>query len=199
MVRVGWCVLASGLLAGQAVAAGTAPDRPPAMPSHDASVTYRVEPAGQPAQVVHVYFGANGRLLRIDGPGGAGDTILDRTSGLLTVVMNAQHAYMEIPSRGPVHDPFLLSDDMAFTRAGTTETIAGVGCTDWRMTSPKGPSTACVTADGLLLTASGSDGTGGQGKITALTVTPGALDAAVFAAPPGYERIAHAAPRPPAP
>ena len=163
------------------------------MPAHDASVTYRVEPAGQPAQVVHVAFGAGGKLLRIDGPSGAGDTILDRSSGLLTVVMNAQRAYMKIPSRGPVHDPFLLSDDMSYTRAGTTETIAGVGCTDWRMTSPKGPSTACVTADGLLLSASGSDGSGGQGKITALAVTPGALATGVFTAPPGYTRIAHPA------
>ena len=192
-MRLGWCFSAAVLLVGHAWGA-TAADRPPAMPAHDASVTYRVEPAGRPVQVVHVYFGANGKLLRIDGPGGQGDTILDRASGLLTVVMNAQRAYMEIPSRGPVRDPFLLSDDMAYTRAGTTETVAGVGCTDWRMTSPKGPSTACVTADGLLLAASGSDGSGGQGKITALAVTPGALAAGVFTAPPGYARIAHAAP-----
>lgn len=191
MLRLGWwCVSAAMLLAGEAAAA----DRPPAMPAHDASVTYRVEPAGHPAQVVHVYFGAEGRLLRIDGPAGAGDTIVDRKTGVLTVVMNAQRAYMEIPSRGPVSDPFLLSDDMAFTRAGTTETIAGVPCTDWRMTSPKGPSTACVTADGLLLSATGSDGSGGQGKITALAVVPGALAAGVFTAPPGYARIAHPAP-----
>ena len=161
-MRSGWCFLTVLLIASQAGAATA--DRPPAMPTQDAGVTYRVEPAGQPAQVVHVYFGAGGKLLRIDGPSGAGDTILDRSSGLLTVVMNAQRAYMEIPSRGPVHDPFLLSDDMAYTRAGTTETIAGQGCTDWRMTSPKGPSTACVTAAGLLLSASGSDGGGGQGR-----------------------------------
>ncbi len=173
--------------------AHAATDRPPAMPTHDASVTYRVAPAGQSAQVIHVYFGGGGQLLRIDGAGGQGDTILDRSTGLLTVVMNAQRAFMQIPSRGPVHDPFLLSDDMAYTRAGTTETIAGVSCSDWRMTSPKGPSTACVTADGLLLSASGSDGAGGAGQILATAVAPGTLASSVFTPPAGYTRIAHPA------
>ncbi len=185
--------LAVILLALPAHAAG---DRPPPVPAHDASVTYRVEPAGRPAEVVHVYFGAGGRLLRIDGPDGRGDTVLDRSTGTLTVVMNAQRAYMAVPSRGPVHDPFLLSDDMEFTRAGTTETVVGMPCTDWRMTSPKGPSLACVTEDGLLLSASGADGTGGQGKIVAIAVSPAPLDAAMFTPPSGYQRIAHPASSP---
>ena len=166
-------------------------DRPPLMPAHDATVTYRVAPGGKPPQVIHVYFGDAGRKLRIDGPSGQGGTIVDRASGLLTVVMNAQHAFMEVPARGIVRDPFLLGDDMDFVRAGTTQVIAGLGCADWRMTSPKGASTACVTPDGLLLSASGADSSGGQGRIVALAVSQAALGPDVFSAPPGFTRVSH--------
>ena len=83
---------------------------------------------------------------------------------------------------------------MNYARSGTTQQIAGMTCADWRMTSPKGASTACVTPDGLLLSASGSDGSGGQGRIMALAVSQSPLVPDVFTAPAGYTRIAHPAP-----
>ena len=165
------------------------------MPAHDATVTYQVTSAGHAPQVIRVYFSDGGRKMRIDGPEGQGDTILDRPSGLLTVVMNGQHAFMEVPARGITPDPFLLSDDMNYTRAGTTQVIAGVSCADWQMTSKTGSSVACVTPDGLLLSASGTDGTGGKGQIVALAVSQTPVGADMFAPPAGYTRIAHPAAR----
>ena len=187
------CASALVVAAGLAVAAG--PDRPPTMPEHDATVTYQVTPSDHAPQVIRVYFSDGGRKMRIDGPGGQGDTILDRPTGLLTVVMNGQRAFMEVPARGIAHDPFLLSDDMDYTRSGTTEVIAGVSCNDWRMTSRTGASVACVTPDGLLLSANGTDGAGGKGRIIALAVSEAPVGPDMFAAPAGYTRIAHPATR----
>lgn len=182
---------------GAAVPAGArAADRPPAMPSRDASVVYRVEPAGGPAQSVHVAFGRGGEMLRVDGPGGQGDTVLDRRTGELTVVMNAQRAFMVVPSRGPVHDPFLLGDDMTYARTGTHQTIAGETCDDWRVGTPKGPGTACVTPDGLLLAASGPDSAGVSGRITAESVSRAPVPPSAFQPPAGFTRVAHPASQP---
>lgn len=195
-MKANGCFLLVALGAGVPAAAWGAGDRPPAMPSHDASVVYRVEPAGQPAQSVRVAFGRGGEMLRVDGPGGEGDTLLDRRTGDLTVVMNAQRVYMVVPSKGPVHDPFLLGDDMTYARTGSRQTIAGETCDDWRVGTPKGPGTACVTPDGLLLAASGPDAAGVSGRITAESVSRAPLPASVFAPPAGFTRIAHPAGQP---
>ncbi len=175
-----------------ALAAG---DKPPAMPSRDATVLYQVKAQGR-SQLVRVYFGRHGDLLRSDGPNGVGDTVLDRATGTLTVVMNDQRVFIVIPSKGPIADPFLLDPSDAYQRAGSTETIAGLACDDWLVTAPKGHASACVTADGLLLAASGVDGTGAAGEVRATSVSTAQLSPDIFAPPPGYQRIAQPAARP---
>ncbi len=182
-------LFAAFVLSCLAGAAHAAEDRPPPMPLADATVLYDVHAQGHAEQRVRVYFGRHGDLLRSDGPNGVGDTVLDRTTGTLTVVMNDQRAFMVIPSKGPVTDPFLLDPADQYRRAGSTQTIAGLACEDWLVASPKGHAKACVTAGGLLLAASGVDGTGASGEVRALSASTAALPPDIFAAPAGYQRI----------
>ncbi len=177
-------------------ASGLADDRPPSMPLHDARVLYRVAPQSRPVQQVRVSFGGHGRLVRIDGPPGQGATILDRDHGLITVVVEAAHAFMVIPTRGPIADPFLLDPAMAYSRTGGRRTIAGLACDEWTVASVKGHAVACVTGDGLLLSADGVDGAGAHGEVLALEVSTAALPASAFAPPPNYQRIEHPASSP---
>ncbi len=173
--------------------ASAAADKPPPMPLHDATVLYAVHAHDQPPAQIRVYFGQNGDLLRVDGPDGQGDTVLDRATGTLTIVINQARAYMVIPSKGPIQDPFLLDPSADYQRVGTSQRIAGLPCADWQITSPKGRATACVTEDGLLLAASGVDGAGASGEVRALNVSAQPLAAAMFAPPSGYQRVAHPA------
>jgi hypothetical protein len=175
-----------------APAAGAA-DQPPAMPVHDSKIVYDVRAQKQDPARITVYFGQGGNMLRVDGPDGQGDTVLDRATGTLTVVINAARAFMVIPSKGPVADPFLLDPAADYVRVGTTRTIAGLSCADWQISSSKGRATACVTADGLLLAANGVDGTGASGEVRALDVSSEPLAPGIFAPPAGYQRIAHPA------
>ena len=172
-----------------------ADDRPPSMPPNDATILYQVSAKNSASQRIRVYFGHSGDLLRSDGPNGEGDTVLDRRTGQLTVVLNGARAYMVIPSSGPISDPFLLDPSYQYARDGTTQTVAGLPCTDWTVTSHKGQNKACVTEAGLLLAASGVDGSGVAGQIRALSVSPAPIPPGTFEAPAGYQRVTHPAGR----
>jgi hypothetical protein len=184
------------IAASLAAVSASAADRPPAMPAGDATVVYDVLPDNHPAQQVRVYFGHRGDLLRVDGPAGEGDTVLDRTTGTLTVVINASHAFMVIPSKSPVPDPFLLDPAADYKRTGTSQTIASVPCTDWLATSKQGHAQVCISDDGLLLAAKGVDGTGASGQVRAVKVSTGPLAPDLFTPPSSYQRIAHPAGQP---
>ena len=193
------CLLAGSALAGQAAAAAAAAAQgsgPPLMPSRDVTVLYGVQPEGAPQeQLVRVYFRGGGGMMRIDGPpapdgSSSGDMIMDRDGKVMTVVMNQPRIYMQIPEREEVRSPFVLDASMRFARTGTS-TVAGLACTTWSITTPKGDATACVTQDGVVLSESGVDGEGARGRMTARTVQYGPLPASLFAPPPGYQRTAH--------
>ena len=176
--------------------AAQAYDKPPSMPAIDATIVYQVVAQNQGPQQVRVYFGHAGDLLRVDRPDGGGDTVLDRRNGQLTVVLNGPRAFMVIPSQGPVADPFLLDPANDYARIGTMQKIAGLTCEDWMMSSPKGHARVCVTPSGLLLDASGVDGTGTSGEVHATFVSTAPLLPAIFAPPAGYQRVAHPASEP---
>ncbi len=185
MWRLGWS--AAALVLG--APASRAADAPPAMPLVDATVVYRVAPEGGRTQTVTVRFADGGGLLRIDGADGGGATILDRARSRVTVVVDAARAYSVLPTKGPIGDPFMLSASMQYARTGTRETIAGQACDDWRVRSDKGTARACVTPEGVLLQATGVDGSGVNGSITALRVSLAPVPASAFAPPPGYRRV----------
>ena len=185
---------AAAIVAATIAAPGVrAADRPPSMPPNDATILYQVSANNRPPEQIRVYFGRHGDLLRSDGPHGEGNTVLDRATGQLTVVLNDAHAYMVIPSRGPITDPFLLDPSYNYVRVGTTQTIAGLTCADWTVTSKKGQNKACVTDNGLLLAASGVDGSGVAGQIRALSVATDPLPPDIFSPPQGFQRVAHPA------
>ena len=184
--------LALAFCAGAAYAA----DKPPAMPPGDAAILYKVMPDNHPTEQVRVYFGRHGNLLRVDGPAGEGNTVLDRATGTLTVVFTATRAYMVIPSKSPVSDPFLLDPNATYQRTGTTQTIASIHCTDWLATSKRGHANVCISDNGLLLAAKGVDGTGAGGEIRAVEVSTAPLAPDLFTPPSGYQEIAHPAAQP---
>ncbi|WP_428390802.1 DUF4412 domain-containing protein [Lichenicoccus sp.] len=166
-----------------------AADKPRTMPTRDVKVVYDVQPQGAPApQQITVWF-ADG-LMRIDSPDGRGETILDRDRHLLTIVMNSARVYMQVPERQSLRSPFLLDPSMNFERAGTG-VVAGLPCTRWNITANGGKATACITADGVLLSEEGVDQQGARGKLEAQQVVYGPIPAATFAAPSGYSRVAH--------
>lgn len=169
---------------------------PQLMPTRDVSVLYSVQPEGAPEpEPVHVYFRGGGGLMRVDGPAGQdgnsqGQMILDREAKIMTVVLNGPRIFMQIPEQEEVRSPFVLDASMHFTRTGTGS-VAGLPCTQWAIATPKGGATACVSADGVVLSESGVDGQGARGELVAQTVQYGPLAAALFAPPPGYQRTAH--------
>ncbi|MGI4746091.1 MAG: hypothetical protein ACRYGI_16860 [Janthinobacterium lividum] len=196
-------IVAVGTVAAQAqttvpsvavpVQSGTGPQL---MPTRDVSVLYNVQPEGAPApEPVHVYFRGGGGLMRVDGPAGPdgnsqGQMILDRDAKVMTVVLNGPRIFMQIPEQEEVRSPFVLDASMHFTRSGTGS-VAGLACTQWTIATPKGGATACVSADGVVLSESGVDGQGARGELVAQTVQYGPLAAALFTPPPGYQRTAH--------
>ncbi len=177
-------------------AAQAATDGPPLMPTRDVTAVYLVTPEGAPqAQSVRVYFRGGGSEMRIDGPPGpdgsaSGDMVLDRPNRLITVVLNPAHSYMQIPEREEVQSPFVLDSTMRFTRTGTGS-VAGLSCVTYSIVTPKGSSTACVTEDGVVLSAAGVDGQGARGRLVAQTVQYAPLPQSMFLPPPGFQRTAH--------
>jgi len=177
----------SGGLVGAGVA--RADDHPPLAASRDVTVDYSVTPQGAPKPMdVRVAFSGDGNLLRIDGAAGKFITILDRARQQVTLVSNPQRVFTQFSPRNGLRNPFLLSLSMKFTQAGQ-DVIAGVPCTKWNITSDRGAASACVTADGVILSENGVDGDGMQGQLMAKTVTYGPVASDQFVPPSGYERI----------
>lgn len=189
-------LLLCALTAGAARAATQAADVPPLAPARDVTVLYDVQPDGAPQpQPVRVYFRAGGVVMRIDGPpgpggGSSGAMILDRNAKLMIVVVNQPRIYMQIPEREIVRSPFVLDASMQFARTGAGS-VAGLPCVQWSIVSGKGSATACVTADGVVLSEAGVDGDGAKGRLVARSVQYAALNPALFAPPPGFQRAEH--------
>ncbi|MBE7211387.1 MAG: hypothetical protein INR65_10255 [Gluconacetobacter diazotrophicus] len=188
------------LLAGLVLSAATGPARadapPPLMPTRDVSVVYSVQPDGAPQpQDVHVFFGGSGNFMRVDGPpgpdgGASGDMIMDRNGRTMTVVLNQPRVFMQLPERDEVRFPFLLDPTMQFRRSGTSQ-VANLPCTTYDITTGKGTATACVTADGVVLSEQGVDSEGAKGHLVARTVSYGPVPPTTFQPPPGFQRVAH--------
>jgi len=196
-------VAGAAFLLAAGVTAATAQDRPPLMPARDVAVTYQVQPEGAPQpQLVRVFFKGGGGLMRVDGPpappgsnlpgGIQGDMVMDRDAKIMTVVLNTPRIFMEIPERDTIRSPFVLDESMQFTRSGTGS-VAGQGCTNWSITAGQGNATACVTADGVVLSEQGVDGQGNKGRLVATEIHYGALPPDLFKPPAGFQRVSHPA------
>ncbi len=182
---------ATGVLASCGVA--LAQDRPPVAPTRDVMVAYRATApaqagaqAPQGAQDIRVATTQGGRLLRVEGVGAGGAyVIVDRTTQRMVMVMPQDRRYVEMPASDAFARGFVLNESMTFVKRGA-ETVAGLKCTLWEVTSREGAGTACVTDDGVLLRGRGSDGKGG---IEATSVKYGPQAAALFKPPADFSRL----------
>jgi len=192
-------LLVSGMGRGLAQAQGTAPpqdatippvgEHPPLTPTRYVQVDYDVQPDGMPEpKRVRTWFAQNGGLMRIDSPQGMGETVLNRMTRQVTIIINTQKIYSQLDARYGISNPFLLDLSMSFSRKGTSS-IAGVACTEWDVRTDQGTAVACVTEDGVILREVGVDGDGLKGRIEAVHVVYGPIALDMFQPPANYRRI----------
>ena len=192
-LRLGMAVAGVGIASGCDVPAARAEDpssvHPPLTPTRDVQVDYNVQPDGVPEpKAVRTWFAYNGGLMRIDSPQGMGETILNRMSRQVTIIINPQKVYSQLDARYGIRNPFLLDLSMTFVRRGAS-TVAGVACTQWDVTTDQGSATACVTDDGVVLQEIGVDGDGLKGRLEATKVVYGPIPDSMFQPPEGYRKI----------
>lgn len=188
------------VLAAAPAAAALAQERPTMLPTRDVMVTYRASgpapaspgasgPAAMRQQEMKVAMLAGGKMMRIEGLGGGaaagGYVIVDRDAQRMTMVVTQDRRYMEMPANDAVSRGFLLNESMTFARRGL-ETVAGVKCTLWEVTSREGAGSVCVTDDGVMLRARGQDGRGG---LEAIAVQYGPQPASLFRPPADFSKI----------
>ncbi|QHC35738.1 hypothetical protein FMA36_09840 [Komagataeibacter xylinus] len=162
---------------------------PPLTPTRDVQVDYNVQPDGVPEpKPIRTWFAYNGGLMRIDSPQGMGETILNRMSRQVTIIINPQKVYSQLDARYGIRNPFLLDLSMTFARKGTSS-VAGVACTQWDVTTDQGNATACVTDDGVVLQEIGVDGDGLKGRLEATKVVYGPIPDSMFQPPEGYRKV----------
>ena len=194
---IGGLALLAAVAGGQTVAAQ---DRPTILPTRDVAITYRATgpvQGQQQQQDLKVAFTSAGRLMRVEGVGGqmsGAYVIVDHTTQRMTMVMSGDRRFIEMPVNNAFSRGFLLSESMKFVRRGG-DSVAGVKCTVWDITSPEAVGTACLTEDGVMLRGSGLDG---KGALVATSVTYGAQSAALFKPPADFSKIEMPAGMPPA-
>lgn len=166
-----------------------AQDHPAFLPTRDVAVTYQLSNGQQGAQTTHLYYSAAGKQLRIDTPGNAGYVVMDQGSGQRTMVMNDRRQYVSVPLEPGAAEGFVLNSSMTYTRKGP-DSVAGVPCTDWTVSSPAADGTACVTEDGVLLSGTGhSRNGGGDTSLVATSVQYGPQPGSLFLPPAGFAKI----------
>ncbi len=169
-------------------AALAAPERPALFPTRDVTVSYQVHASGTDVREATAQIAAGGAHVRIEAPQMAGAMLLDRDANSMTMVLSGLHMYSVMRGRGHMVDEFLLDPRLRFTRAGGGS-VAGLPCTDWRVSSPRGQGTGCVTSDGVLLRFDGQDERGRAASLLATGVHYGAIPAASFQPPSGFSEV----------
>ena len=168
-------------LAVALAAPAAAQEAPRLTPARDVAVTYRVTGAG-PVQSMRWSWLTAQQLVRMDIDGSPGWMLINMRDASAVVVMEQQRMAMRVPQdQAAMLGPNALGDGARFTRLGAA-TVAGVGCTTWRVQAPQGDGEACITEDGVLLRGRGREG---QGDLEATEVRYGGLDATRFRVPDG--------------
>jgi hypothetical protein len=180
---------AAFLLALLAASPARAQDRPAVFPTRDVSVAYHVETEAPAApHDLRVEFAARAGRLRIDG-GPQGYMLVDRGARRASMVIVPAQMVMDMPPGGGPARALMLDGSMQFSRRGR-DRVAGLACTVWDVRSGRGSGTACITADGVLLRASGQDADGHAGTLTAESVAYGPQSPALFEPPAGFRHVA---------
>jgi len=183
--------------AGLLVAIGLAPfwpamaqERPPDVPTRDVSVTYQIQ-GGQPGggpQTIRMTYKVAGDKMRID-EDHVESTIMDGTTKRTLVLNNEQRTYFQVPY-DPQQERGAMPPGLSFSRGGS-QTVAGQACTIWRAQEGGNSSTACLTADGVMLSSEQPGEPGGAAqRMVATSVDYSAQPDSLFVPPAGYRRVA---------
>jgi hypothetical protein len=170
-------------------------DRPPALPTSDVTVRYRLEGVSPdyPRGMQITYAGA-GAEVRIDYfrwseakyPYLA--LIFDRPADRLIAVHPESKSYLERQIGDTSNPGALLAPDMTLTRLGA-DAVAHAPCTVWKIAvadKADDGGTACVTDDGIVLRLTSRIPT--VTTMTATTIHYGAPPEGAFAPPAGFKR-----------
>lgn len=161
-----------------------AQERPRLQPTSDVEVAYKT--LGRDAgHTMTISQSASIPRMRIDGGNMPGYAIVDRTRHTTTVVMDQQRSYMEISGDRPGGSPTKMPDERSSFRRTGSDTIAGLTCTVWEVSTDGQGSAACVTANGVMLRIIGKDGRG----LEATKVTYVTQPASKFAPPADYQQM----------
>ena len=185
--------LLSGLALALAMSAASAEDRPPAMPTRDVVVTYKVD-RPPPFTDTVAWLVAEGRI-RTEGVNRRDRVahLIDTRGNKVVVVLDKDREYTDF---GPLAAAMTM--DYVFARPGLTlteegsDTIAGEACTVWRIDpagidDPDSARHACITADGVPLRLVDGCGAAATTRYTATRVVYGPQDPARFRPPADYK------------
>ena len=135
---------------------------------------------------LQVEWSAGGQRLRVEPEGGKQFLLVDLGARSVHLVDTTMHASMSLPVRNSDLQPLTL-EGAHLTRGGS-QTVAGLDCTDYNVSSSRGHGTICETRDGVALRAVG-ELNGKQGGFTAVSVTYAPVPVAMFQVPHGYLKI----------
>jgi hypothetical protein len=191
--------LVLGLDAG-VTAIASAQDRPPAMPTRDVVVSYKVDDT--PPTVDTVAWSASEGRIRTEGRSLINRVahVIDTRGGGVTVVVDAERTYHDLGRMAEVmtQDIIPARPSAKLAREGT-DTIAGHSCTVWRIEADGDSGAdearrACITADGVPLRLTEGTGADASTLYVATRVTYGPQDPGRFRVPPGYRPLSAEAP-----
>ena len=188
-MRAEWAWPAAALAALLALPTpATAQQRPSFPPTRDVAVTYRISIAAP--GVPHAFemrFSARTERARLDADLPA-YVLVDLKAHRASIVMDRLGVMVDTPPEAGLEQALVLEDGKRFIRRGS-DVVAGLRCTIWEVVADAASGTACVTADGVVLRASGHDRQGRAGSLEATRVTYGRQPEALFVPPPNVQRI----------
>jgi hypothetical protein len=185
-------VASAGAMMGTMIAkAAHADERPPWLPTRDVAIIYNGQSDGQAKRLTVLYSAATERM-RAEQEGQSSYVIIDGRAMVMRIVMDRRHEVIELPFDTNRLRSYIMSDQAHFTRQGA-DTVAGLACTVWDVTTSQSHATACITADGVILRGEGSGtaptGQSGQGRIEAISVQYAPQPPDVFHVPPRYNPV----------
>lgn len=183
--------------------AAAGPAHPLFAPTHDVSVSYRLEtpnvgaPGGKTTDELRLHAIGGGELLRLDTPASGAYLLIDRPAQHATIVDPHIRAFMTGPLNPKVAGGLLLDPAASYRRIGRA-TVAGLACDLWLVGPGGADGSVCVTRDGVILSRVEGKSPAHQARLTALAVTYQAQPKSLFSPPPGYQDLS-ALKAPPAP
>lgn len=167
-----------------------AQDRPAVRPIHDVTVDYRLEGADphgdNSSRLIRLSWTGQGTRLRLDADGGQGFVLVDYAAHRMDLVITQQRAFIALPFDPAVAPGLSIPPDVTMQQAGQ-DRVADTPCVLWTMQAPRSRSTACITADGLLLSLH-ADGTA-QPALEATHVTYATQPPGLFDIPAGFKQV----------